>query len=201
MKRIALLMWLALSLPVMSWANSSPLVFSNAGGTITSNGSTLTLSGSELTSFTFNGTSYTGDLGTVSLTTGSKMSGLLGLAAVFNGGGSITIMGNGSDGIPNGALFTGSFSGPVNWSGTPIDGTWTYVLNGTVSGTLSNGMNAFGNAIQFTFVTGNDPFGKGVSADFNDGITTVTAPEPGTLSLPGTGLAGLAGLIRRKLKA
>jgi hypothetical protein len=33
------------------------------------------------------------------------------------------------------------------------------------------------------------------------GVTTSPAPEPGTLTLLGSGLLGLAGLVRRKLRA
>lgn len=208
MKRVVLLVLLALALPVMSWANSSNLVFNNTGGKMTSNGSTITLSGSTLTSFTaLNGTTYTGSLGSVAFTTGSIMSGSLGMNAVFNGGGSFTIMGNGSNGIPNGVLFSGTFSGPVNWVGKfdPLGfkgaGNWTYTLTGTVTGSLSNGTTTFGTTVQFTFdVPKGKQFGNGIAVNVNDGVTTVTVPEPGTLGLLGTGLIGLAGLVRRKLK-
>jgi hypothetical protein len=209
MRRILVLALLAMALPVASWANSTQIVFQNTGGKISSNGTTLSLSGSTLTSFTaLGGTTYTGSLGSVTFTTGTFWSGNLGVAAVFNGGGSFSIAGNGSNGIPTGVLFSGSFSGPVNWVGTfnPAGrgglGNWTYTLTGTVQGELSNGTNAFGGTVQFTFdVPGSKEFAKGIAVNLNDGVTTVTVPEPGTLSLFGTGLLGLASLIRRKLAA
>lgn len=207
MRRVWLLTLLMLALPVMSWANSSTLVFSNNGGTMNSNGSLIQMTGSTLTSFSVNGNTYTGTLGSVSFSTGSLISGNLGSSGVFSAGGSFTIMSNGSNGLPSGALFTGSFSGPVNWVGTynPAGdkglGTWTYTLTGTVSGALSNGTVANGGTVQITFdVNGGKPFGKGVTVRANNGVTTVTVPEPGTLGLLGTGLIGLAGLMRRKMK-
>jgi hypothetical protein len=50
-------------------------------------------------------------------------------------------------------------------------------------------------------VPGSKQIAKGIAVNLNDGVTTVTVPEPGTLSLFGTGLLGLAGLIRRKFAA
>ena len=79
-----------------------------------------------------------------------------------------------------------------------VDGATDF--NGTFSGTLtdSNGVieihaNPGGNPVVagFNFVVASD--GQ-VSGDF-----TVT-PEPGTLGLLGTGLVGLAGMVRRKLR-
>ena len=210
MKKVLLLALLALALPVATWANSTQIVFQNTGGKMSSsNGKMLKLTGSTLTSFTtLGGTTYTGSLGTVSFTTGALMSGNLGTAGVFAAGGSFTIVGNGNNGIPTGVLFTGSFSGPVNWVGTfnPAGhgglGNWTYTLSGTVTGSLSNGSSAFGGTVQFTFdVPGSKQFAKGVSVNLNNGVTTVTVPEPGTLSLIGTGLLGLAGLVRRRLSS
>lgn len=201
MKKFLWLAVLALALPVATWANSTQLVFGNNGGKLSTNGSTLTLAGSTLSSFTMGGTTYTGSLGSVSFTTGSLLSGTLGGGGTFNAGGSFTITGNGSNGIPNGALFTGAFSGPVTWTAnynTKV-GNWTYTLTGSVQGTLSNGTNAYGGTMQLSFdVSNNQQFGVGHSARLKSGVTTVTVPEPGTLSLFGTGILGLAGFLRRK---
>ncbi|PYX90536.1 MAG: hypothetical protein DMG68_01435 [Acidobacteria bacterium] len=208
MRKVVLLVLLALCLPIASWANSSNIVFSNTGGNITTGGTkiapTLSLSNSSLTGFTgFNGVPITGNLGTVSFTTAGLISGSLGGGGTFAAGGSFTITGNGSNGVPNGSLFQGSFSGPVSWAGTfnPLGnhgkGNWTYVLTGTVSGTLNNGAQAGGGTMQFSFDVPNSKlFSKGVR--LNGGVTTVTVPEPGTLGLLGTGLFALACMVRRK---
>jgi len=204
-----LLALLALAVPIAAWANTGNIVFNHPGGVLSSNGSIITLSNSTLTGFTgLNGIPITGNLGTVSFSTGALISGSLGTSAVLGGGGSFTIAGTGSNGLPNGVLFQGSFSGPVNWIGTfnPAGnggkGAWTYVLTGTVSGLLANGSPAAGGTVELTFdVHGGKGFGKGNPVRLNTGTTTVTVPEPGTLGLLGTGLLGIAGLIRRKFKA
>lgn len=211
MRKVVLLVLLAVSLPIASWATSSNIVFTNTGGSISTGGTksapTLSLSNSTLTGFTgFNGVPITGNLGTVSFTTAGLISGTLGGGGTFAAGGSFTITGNGSNGLPNGTLFQGTFSGPANWTATfnPLGnhgkGNWTYVLTATVSGTLNNGAHAAGGTMQFTFdVPKSKQFSKGVR--LNGGITTVTVPEPGTLGLLGTGLFALAGMVRRKFSA
>lgn len=196
---------LALCVPVVTWANSTSIVFDNHGGKITTSSNTLTLSNSTLTSFTgLNGVPITGTLGSVSFTTAALIGGTLGGGGTFGAGGSFTITGNGSNGLPSGSLFQGTFSGPVNWTatfnsgGNAGKGAWSYALSGTVLGTLNNGAAAYGSTVQFTFdVPKGSQFSKGVR--LNNGVTTVTVPEPGTLGLLGTGLFLLAGLVRRKL--
>lgn len=205
MKKWLAVALLALCVPAGAWANSTSIVFDNHGGKITTTSSTLTLSNSTLTSFTgLNGVPIAGSLGSVSFTTAALSSGSLAGGGIFAAGGSFSISGNGSNGLPNGALFQGTFSGPVNWTATfnPAafggKGAWYYTLSGNVVGTLNNGEAVFGGTMQFTFdVPKGKTFSKGVN--LNNGVTTVAVPEPSTLGLLGTGLFALAGLVRRKL--
>ncbi|MDP9159400.1 MAG: hypothetical protein M3O09_04125, partial [Acidobacteriota bacterium] len=117
MKRLVLLA-LAMALPMGAFA-SSQIDFSNTGGKLTGSISKgLTLKGSTLISVNgLNGGGLiTGNhLGTVSFTTGSFQAGSIKMGGTFNGGGSFTITGSGSNGL-SGVLFAGTFSGPVSWT-------------------------------------------------------------------------------------
>ena len=199
MKRVVLLA-LAMALPMGAFA-SSQIDFSNTGGKLTGSISKgLTLKGSTLTSVNGlnGGALITGlNLGTVSFTTGTFQSGSIKMGGSFNGGGSFTITGSGSNGL-SGVLFAGTFSGPVSWQlVTRANGTHNYILTGALQAN-TGGTTAV--TTQITFDTGTHYWNG--SARLVGGTTTATVvPEPGTIGLLGTGLLGLAGVIRRQLKA
>ena len=199
MKRILLLAGLlALALPTAAFA-SSTIDYSNSGGTLTASTSglstTLTLSGSALTEIrNFPGGMITGNLGSVSFTTGALTSGSLDQGGTFAAGGTFTITGN------SGALFTGTFSTPLTLTlVTNSDGTHNYILWGSVSGMTGSGLQTVGTTFQLTVNTGLGFFG-GIQT-VGSGDTDIVVPEPGSLCLLGTGLIGLAGVVRRKLNA
>jgi len=203
MKRIVLMALLALALPMAAFANNS-VDFTNSGGTLAGSSAGLSLTGSELIAVNgLNGGGLvTGSLGSVAFTTGSLMSGgSLQMGGTFNGGGSFTITGNGTNGIPNGTIFSGSFSGPVTWTlVTLANGTHNYTLTGSIQGSWYTGGTVDGATVQLTINTGKGFFNGSTTISSGD-TNIVTVPEPGTLGLLGTGLIGLAGALSRKLKA
>lgn len=183
MRRVVLLAVLALALPIAAAADTFD--YANLG---TVSGGTAVLSGSATNGGSLSlSSALTGVLDTttnVNVCGNGGSPACNGMVTVTTGklstcsaglcfsGGTLTITNNGK------TLFSGTLSGTVTTSGVFTN----------VFGTSNNVAGTSQFAIQFGSRTGS------VSGD------SIVTPEPGTLGLLGTGLIGLAGIVRRKLR-
>ena len=186
-------------------ASANSVDYGNTGGTVMSinGGTAITLSGSILTVVTGGvcSPSCTGNLGTVTFTSGTLTSGSLAAGGTFGAGGSLVITGNGTNGVLNGTLFQGTFTSATWTVNTLPSGKMVFSFNGTLQGT--DGFTTMvGFTIQGSKIVSGNPFAVGGSGKvaWASGDTTVgVVPEPGTLGLLGTGIIGIASVFRRKL--
>ena len=191
---------LLLLLPTSVWANS--VTWQNVGGQIIASGSAVSLNGSTMSATSSSSSGFSGDA--FSFTTGPLISGTLSGGGSFAAGGSITISGTGTNGIPLGVVFHGTFTGPTAWTaawnsnaGPNHDGRWYYSLTGSFAGTLSTGQHVSGKVTEDTFdVPGGKSFDTAVN--LNSGVLNISVPEPETLSMMCTGLLAVGALFRRQ---
>jgi hypothetical protein len=175
---------------MMAFASSS-IDISNAGGTITGSSAGLSLTGSTLFKY---GSAVGSNLGSVSFTTGAFTSGDAQMGGSLAPGGTFTITGNGTNGVPNGVIFSGTFTS-ATWVLTTLDnGTHVYTLEGAIA----DASGRVGGTAQLSVNVGKGFFSG--TAGLSSGDTNLSVPEPGTLGLLGTGLVGLAGVLRRKFR-
>jgi len=196
MRRVLVLALLALALPMAAWADG--ITLTNQFGTISMSASGITSKGSELTSFNGIQAPPGHSLGTVSYSTGALISGSVAAGGEFSSAGStFDVVGKGNYGEPKGAIFTGGFTGEIQWTlVSSVGQKLVYTLTGDLSGQLYNGVNVTGTTTQ-TITTHPGQLNQGIG-HITLGTTQLTTPEPGTLGLLGTGLLGIAGMFRRK---
>jgi hypothetical protein len=203
-RKAVLLALLAVTIPFTAspFARADSQVdFANRGGTLSGTNSGMTLTGSVLSGVQgYPGWGpMTGNLGTVSFGTGALISGTLQSSATFAAGGTFTIAGNGTNGLPNGTIFNGTFSTPVSWQlSTQSNGTHTYTLSGSVTGMITVGGQTYyvsGAPVVLSINTGTGYFNGSASNAQGKIDVNCRVPEAGSLYMLGACMLTLVGAI------
>jgi hypothetical protein len=178
--KYTMILMVAMLLPATALA-SRQVDIGNSGGTLTGSASGLILTGSTLTLVNnlYPLGLITGNLGTVAFSTAAMDSGTIQTGGTFAPGGSFTVTGNGTNGVVNGPIFTGSWTGEVTWTLiTLADGSHNYNLTGIVTGTVYTqykSYSASGVTFQLTVNTGTGYF---------NGSTTLSSGNMNILCRP-----------------
>lgn len=202
MKRTVLTVLLALALPSAALANVVTII--NNNGTLVASNSGLSLVSDITGIFGGYGSPHGSDIGTLSITLGPLASGSLLTGGTFNMAGSTFSLS-----LEGSTLFSGTFV-YCSWCNSRNNGglghgvpTWslvspgTYMLSGYVSGGWRDGEQGYGYVQDV--VTGSFNANGVFTATSISGSSMVT-PEPATFGLFVTGLTGIAGMVRKKLK-
>ncbi len=209
MKRVAVIVGLcALLLSAAAWADQ--ITLTNKFGTVNVTAAGIVSKGMQLKSYGLATAAPGQSLGSISFSTGALTSGSILGGGTFAGGAgsSFVVAGAGTwlkalTGTSNTkvSLFSGSFVGPVNWqllSIGPKGFTYTFELSGVIRGQFWDGRTVSGTTTQYITLYKNQ-WNVDREGNIGLGTTHLLVPEPGTLGLLGTGLIGIAGILRRKM--